>query len=104
MTKAIGLIETVGVAISIEVADAMMKAADVHIVNQETFDAALITISIEGDLCSVREAMEAGKNVAQQTGQLFSACLLANPDHQLCHQIKKKIKKESFQALFPKER
>jgi ethanolamine utilization protein EutM len=104
VTKAIGMIETIGVAVSIEVADAMIKAADVRIINQETFDASLITISIEGDISSVNAAMEAGKRAALKTGQLFAFCVMANPDRSIESLIAKKMKRENFQTIFPRER
>lgn len=100
MNKAIGMIETIGVAVSIEVADAMTKAANVRIVNHETIDAALVTISVEGDVSSIQTAMEAGKEVAQRTGVLFAFYIIPNPEHSTTKLLKTKVKMKSFQKIF----
>lgn len=94
MTKALGLIETRGLIASIEAADAMVKAADVTLVNQERVDAALVTILIEGDVSAVQAAVDAGSEAAKRVGKLISSHVIANPDNYTHNLIKKSVKKE----------
>ncbi|MGG1658020.1 BMC domain-containing protein [Brevibacillus sp. NRS-1366] len=80
MTKALGMIETRGLATSFAVADAMVKAANVRLVNQETVDMALVTVVIEGDSSAVQIAVETGAQVAEQKGALIAFAVIPRPD------------------------
>ncbi|WP_240376776.1 BMC domain-containing protein [Bacillus piscicola] len=93
MSKALGMIETRGLIASIEAADAMVKAADVSLVNQEKVDAALVTILVEGDVSAVQAAVEAGKVAAERVGTLISAYVIPHPDSGTRDLIKKKEEK-----------
>jgi ethanolamine utilization protein EutM len=77
---AIGLLETIGVAISIEAADAMLKAAEITIIKHEIRDISLITLLIGGDLSSVRTAIEEGAMIAKKAGSLLTSGVIPNPD------------------------
>jgi ethanolamine utilization protein EutM len=74
------MIETWGLAISIEVADAMLKSANVSLFIKEKKDIALVTISVEGDVSAVQLAVDAGTKIAQQVGALISFRVIPNPD------------------------
>ncbi len=74
------MIETRGLATSIEVADAMLKNANVRLVNQSMVDAALVTILVEGDVSAVQAAVESGTKIAERTGALLSANVIPHPD------------------------
>lgn len=80
MYSAIGMLETIGLAISIEAADAMLKAADIQIIKHETRDIRLVTLLIGGDLNSVKIAMEAGALIAKKTDSLLASTVISNPD------------------------
>lgn len=80
LSQALGMVETRGLAASIEVADAMLKDANVSLVNQAMVDAALVTILIEGDVSSVQAAVEVGSKVAQRTGALIAFNVIPHPD------------------------
>ncbi|GGK29654.1 hypothetical protein GCM10010965_23140 [Caldalkalibacillus thermarum] len=80
MAKALGMIETRGLIGSIEAADAMIKAADVSLVNQEKVDGALVAVLVEGDVGAVQAAVEAGKKAAEQVGELIACHVIAHPD------------------------
>jgi ethanolamine utilization protein EutM len=90
MGKALGMIETRGLIGSIEAADAMIKSADVQLVNQEKIDGGLVTVLVEGDVGAVQAAVEAGKLAAQRVGQLISAHVIPRPDEEVDTIIKKK--------------
>nr|WP_240374280.1 BMC domain-containing protein [Bacillus piscicola] len=72
MGDALGMIETRGIATSIEAADVMLKTADVRIVNQNKKDPALVTTFVEGDVSAVEAAVKAGKEVAERVGSLIA--------------------------------
>lgn len=91
MGKALGMIETRGLIGSIEAADAMIKSADVSLVNQEKIDGGLVTVLVEGDVGAVQAAVEAGKLAAQRVGQLISAHVIPRPDDEVDTIIKKKV-------------
>ncbi|WP_257958539.1 BMC domain-containing protein [Bacillus sp. V3-13] len=80
MTKALGMVETRGLAASIEVADAMLKNANVSLVKQSMVDAALVTILVEGDVSAVQSAVESGRKVAERTGALIAFNVIPHPD------------------------
>ncbi|RJS60638.1 BMC domain-containing protein [Bacillus sp. PK3_68] len=82
MPKAIGMIETRGLVGSIEAADAMLKAANVELVNQEKIDGALVTVLVEGDVGAVQAAVDAGKEAAARVGELVSAHVIPRMDEE----------------------
>ncbi len=77
--NAIGLIETKGLLPLIEATDAMAKAANVEIVRRVDIGGAYVTTIVSGDVGSVRAAVEAGANAAQQVGELVSSHIIARP-------------------------
>ncbi|MDN3015851.1 BMC domain-containing protein [Paenibacillus sp. BSR1-1] len=89
MAKAIGMIETYGLIASIEAADAMLKAANVTIVNQEKIDGALVSILVEGDVGAVQAAVEAGKEAAARVGGLRAAHVIPRIDNEIYGVMKK---------------
>jgi len=77
---ALGLLETRGFTGVVAAADAMMKAADVHIVSLEKIGASLACVLIRGDVAAVQAAIEAGKSEAERVGKLMSAHTIPRPD------------------------
>ena len=77
--KAIGLVETKGLIGLVTATDAMVKAANVQVVNRIDIGGGLVTAIVTGDVGSVRAAIEAGARVADQVGQLVGSHLIANP-------------------------
>lgn len=80
MNEAIGLIETKGLVAQIEAADAMLKAANITLVGQIQIGGAYITTVVRGDVGSVRAAVDAGAQVASQSGELVAAHVIARPE------------------------
>jgi ethanolamine utilization protein EutM len=60
-------------------ADAMVKAANVQIVQRIDIGGGLVTVIVSGDVGSVRAAVEAGVRVAGQVGELVSSHVIPNP-------------------------
>jgi ethanolamine utilization protein EutM len=78
--EAIGLLETRGLVCHIVATDSMCKAADVEVINQVQIGGAYITTLIRGDVGSVRAAVDAGAQVASQSGELISAHIIPRPE------------------------
>ena len=79
MQSAIGLIETKGLIALVEATDAMAKAANVQIIKRVGIGGALVTTIVQGDVGSVRAAVEAGANAAQQVGELVGSHVIPRP-------------------------
>lgn len=89
MSEALGMIETRGFIASVEAADAMIKAADVRLVRQESADAGLMTILVSGDVGAVQAALEAGQEAAKRVGVLVAAHMIARPDDEVNQLLQK---------------
>jgi ethanolamine utilization protein EutM len=76
---AIGLVETKGLIGLVAATDAMAKAANVQIVKRIDIGGGLVTVIVNGDVGSVRAAVEAGACVAAQVGELVGSHVIANP-------------------------
>ena len=76
---AIGLVETKGLIGLVAATDAMAKAANVQIVKRIDIGGGLVTVIVNGDVGSVRAAVEAGARVADQVGALVSSHVIPNP-------------------------
>lgn len=83
MNEAIGLIETVGTNPSIRASDAMCKAAGVTLVGMIEIGGGYVTIVIKGDVGSVKAAVDAGAEAAQEAGELVSAHVIPQPHEDL---------------------
>lgn len=79
MLSSYGFIETRGLTAAIEAADAMVKAAKVHIVKVKKSGGALITVIVEGDLAACQAAVDAGKSAALCIGKVVSHHVIARP-------------------------
>ncbi len=87
MSKALGMIETKGYVGSVEAADAMAKAATVDVCKQVQIGAGFLTILIQGDVGSVKAAVDAGAEAAGRVGELVSAHVIARPAPELLKQF-----------------
>ena len=76
---AIGLVETKGLISLVAATDAMAKAANVQIVKRIDIGGGLVTVIVNGDVGSVRAAVEAGARVAGQVGELVGSHVIPNP-------------------------
>jgi ethanolamine utilization protein EutM len=79
MQTAIGLIETKGLVALIEATDAMAKAANVEIIKKVQIGGGFVTTIVQGDVGSVRAAVEAGANAASQSGELVASHIIPRP-------------------------
>ena len=79
MSEAIGLLETRGYVGLVEASDAMIKAANVQLIKSVPIGGALITTIVQGDVGSVKAAVEAGREAATRVGNLVASHVIARP-------------------------
>jgi ethanolamine utilization protein EutM len=81
--QALGLVETLGLAAATEAADAMLKAANVHLVSKQQVGGGLITILVSGDVGAVQAAVDAGRAAAEVIGKVVSAHIIPRPHDEI---------------------
>ena len=77
--ESLGFVETRSYIGAIEASDAMVKAAQVHLLNFFRTGGALVTVVVKGDLASCLAAVDAGKEAAIKVGELISSNVIARP-------------------------
>ena len=77
--QALGMFETKGLVGSIEAADAMVKAANVHLIGKVHVGGGLVTVMVRGDVGAVKAAVEAGGAAAKRVGELVSVHVIPRP-------------------------
>ena len=88
--KALGMIETKGLVGAIEAADAMVKAANVMLLEKEYIGGGYVTVMVQGDVGAVKAATDAGTAAAQRVGELVSVHVIPRPH-------------EDMNAILPKD-
>lgn len=83
--NALGMIETRGLAASIEAADAMVKAASVTLISKTHVGGGLVTVMVEGDVGAVKAATDAGAAAAERVGELISVHVIPRPAADVAH-------------------
>lgn len=81
--KAIGMIETRGHVGVVEATDAMLKAASVDLVRTIPIGGGLITVVVQGDVGSIKSAVDAGAEAAGRVGELVAAHIIPRPHESL---------------------
>ena len=81
--QALGMIETKGFVAALAAADAMVKAANVTIIQREEVGDGLVSVVISGDVGAVKAATEAGAETANQVGELVSVHVIPRPHQDL---------------------
>ncbi len=77
--EALGLVETRGLTALIEVADSMVKAANVSLLGMEKIGSGYVTIMVTGDVGAVKAAVEAGAAAVKGLGELVAAHIIPRP-------------------------
>lgn len=77
--KALGLIETKGTLAAVEAADAMVKAADVTLVEKTRVGGGLVTITVTGDVAAVQAAVDASVAAVERIAASSLAAKLVIP-------------------------
>ncbi len=81
--QAIGLIETKGLIPAVEAADAALKAAAVKLVDYKKPGSGYVSLTLEGDVASVKAAVDAGAEAARRVGEVLSVHVIARPHDEL---------------------
>lgn len=76
---ALGMVETKGLVGAIEAADAMVKAANVHLIGSEYVGGGYVTVMVRGDVGAVKAATDAGAAAAKRVGDLVSVHVIPRP-------------------------
>ena len=76
---ALGMVETKGLVGAVEAADAMVKAANVHLVGKEKIGGGYVTVLVRGDVGAVKAATEAGAAAAAKVGEVISVQVIPRP-------------------------
>jgi len=79
MKEALGMIETRGFVAMVEASDAMVKAANVHLVGYEKIGGGFVTAIVRGDVAAVKAATDAGAAAASKVGELVSVHVIPRP-------------------------
>ena len=79
---ALGLIETKGLIGAIEAADAMLKAADVRLLEKSLATGGLVTITVAGEVAAVQSAVDAARaSLSRLEGAVCVSChVIPRPD------------------------
>ena len=83
MKQALGMIETKGLVALVQATDAMLKAASVEFVGWNKVGSGLCSVFVQGDVGSVRAAVDAGAAAAKEAGEVISVHVIARPHSSL---------------------
>lgn len=99
--QALGLIETKGLLAAVECADAMLKAANVNLIDKTLVGGGLVTMAVTGDVAAVQAAVEAGAAAVEQLKKelLVSKHVIPRPHGDLKGTIIGSVKNEEMQSL-----
>lgn len=83
--QALGFIETKGLLTAIEAADAMLKAADVSLMEKTTVGGGLISVTVTGDVAAVKAAVDAGAAAVERidAAALITRHVIPRPHEEL---------------------
>jgi len=77
--QSIGIIETNGLLVAIEAADAMVKTAQVSLYFRRQLGAGLTVVLCVGELADCQVAVQAGAYAARRVGKLCAHHVIARP-------------------------
>lgn len=77
--ESLGMIETKGLVGAIAAADAMVKAANVHLVGYEKIGSGYVTVMVRGDVGAVKAATDAGAAAANVVSEVVSIHVVPRP-------------------------
>jgi len=83
MREAIGMVETRSLVGAIEAADAMVKAANVKIVDFQVVGSGLVSVTVAGDVGAVKAAVESGKQRAEKLAEVISYNVIPRPHEEV---------------------
>ncbi len=87
--EALGMIETNGLVAMVQATDAMLKAASVEFVGWNKIGSGLCSVFVQGDVGSVRAAVDAGAATAKTVGEVVSVHVIARPNSSIASVLPK---------------
>lgn len=97
MIKTLGMMEFRSIAKGIEIADVVLKAAEVELIFCRTICPGKFMILISGEVGAVKEALDKGTN--QSKGFLIGSFILPNVHKDIIQSLKNKIKVVPSEAI-----
>ena len=79
MKEAIGMVEARSLVGAIEATDAMLKSANVHIMDFEIVGSGLVNVTVTGEVAAVTSAVENGRVRAEELAEVISANVIPRP-------------------------
>lgn len=79
MREAIGMVETRSMVAAIEAADAMVKAADVKVLDFQFVGSGLVSVTVTGDVGAVKAAVDSGEQEAAKVAEVISVNVIPRP-------------------------
>lgn len=79
MKEAIGMVEVRSLVGAIEAADAMLKSANVKIMDFQLVGSGLVNVTVTGEVAAVMAAVDNGKERASAVAQVVSANVIPRP-------------------------
>lgn len=79
MKEAIGMVETRSLVGAIQAADAMVKAANVRVLDFQFVGSGLVAVTVTGDVAAVKAAVEAGEEEAGKVAEVISTNVIPRP-------------------------
>ena len=79
MREAIGFVETRSLVGAIQAADAMVKAANVRILDFQFVGSGLVAVVVAGDVAAVKAAVENGREEAARVSEVVSRYVIPRP-------------------------
>jgi ethanolamine utilization protein EutM len=79
VTRVLGMIETVGLVACIEAADAMVKAANVTLLDKRPVGGGYVAVMVRGDVGAVNTAVANGATAASRIGKVVSTRVIPSP-------------------------
>ncbi len=87
MTKALGMIEVIGLSAAITALDEACDTAEVTLIGYEKVigagGAVSVTIQLAGDVAAVRAAVDAGEDAANKQGKVISSHVIPKPAEEI---------------------
>ena len=103
MNKSIGILEAYGAIATYVAVDAALKASNVEILSREYVDGGLVTIVIEGDVSSVKAAIDAGVLEGEKLKCKIYGHVIASFSESASNVIEEKDKVKKKKKIISKE-
>ena len=83
MREAIGMVETRSLVGAIEATDAMLKSANVNIMDFQVVGSGLVNVTVTGEVAAVTAAVESGRIRAEELAEVVSANVIPRPHEEV---------------------